>query len=119
MMDDGASPYLFLDVPLSGPVEELRNALEKKARMHMKLGELEAAERWNRAYEIARAKLEAVLSAPLTGPEACAVSMPEPARTELAPPTAVELAEAPAPESACAPGPEPSSSEPLDGRGEV
>jgi hypothetical protein len=127
MMDDGVSPYLFLEVPLRGPVEELRDVFERKARMHVKLGELDAAERWRHAYEIARAKLEAVLSAPLPDSVACSVAMQEPSPVESAQIVVVEpaaaapllegsprIAESPCPRSA-----EPSSPDPLDGSGEV
>ena len=65
-MTDGASPYLFLDVPMGGPLEELRATFEKKCRMHSNLGEDEKLETLTRAYELARAKLEAALAAPAT-----------------------------------------------------
>ncbi|HVR72804.1 MAG TPA: hypothetical protein VMT52_00655 [Planctomycetota bacterium] len=58
-------PLLALDgLPLAGPLEELRATHEKKARMHAELAEEEGSKQVARAYELARAKLEAVLAAP-------------------------------------------------------
>ena len=65
-MTDDASPYLFLDVPMGGPLEELRATFEKKCRMHSNLGEAEKLEILTRAYDLARAKLEAALAARAT-----------------------------------------------------
>ncbi len=64
-MTDSASSYLFLDVPIGGPLEELRATFEKKYRMHSHLGEAEKLEILTRAYDLARAKLEAALAAPV------------------------------------------------------
>lgn len=58
-------PLLTLDdLPVAGPLEELRATHEKKARMHAELAEAEGLKQVARAYELARAKLEAVLAAP-------------------------------------------------------
>ena len=61
-----AGAFLFKGVSVSGPLEELAATVEKKVRMYTNLGEVRNAERTQRAHELARAKLEAVLAAPLS-----------------------------------------------------
>jgi hypothetical protein len=55
--------FLFQGVAIGGPLEELKDSLEKKILRCQSLGETEAAERFRRAYALARAKLEAALAA--------------------------------------------------------
>jgi hypothetical protein len=61
-----AAAFLFKGVSVSGPLEELAETVNKKIQMYMKLGEVRNAERARRAHDLARAKLEAVLAAPLS-----------------------------------------------------
>ncbi|MBI4601519.1 MAG: hypothetical protein HY721_06100 [Planctomycetes bacterium] len=56
--------FHFLGVVVGGPLEELRATAEKWIRMHRHLGEEANAERTERAYELARSRLEAALVAP-------------------------------------------------------
>jgi hypothetical protein len=55
--------FLFQGVALGGPLEELHATLEKKVLRCQSLGELETAERYRKGYDLARAKLDAVLAA--------------------------------------------------------
>ena len=66
-----AGAFLFKGVSVSGPLEELAETVDKKVRMYTNLGEVQNAECTRRAYELARAKLEAVLAAPLRPQPRC------------------------------------------------
>jgi hypothetical protein len=61
--DRQRGPYLFAGIQLGGPLEELDAAAGRKLEVLAKLGEAREAERCSRAYELARAKLQAVLEA--------------------------------------------------------
>ena len=56
--------FLFPVLPLEGPLEELEAAAEKRLRACASLGEKESAARLRKALDLARTRLEAVLSAP-------------------------------------------------------
>lgn len=55
------SPYLFSEIPLEGPLEELERVHHRRRETARTLGEDERGGRLDEAYEVARACLEAVL----------------------------------------------------------
>ncbi len=91
MIPDGDSAHFFHEAPLTGPLEELRVTVEKKARMHLSLGETAVAERLDSAYQIARRALEAALAAPPAALRAPSAPDAEPTAVSLAPGPELQL----------------------------
>lgn len=63
---EGGSRFVFPELDIRGPVEALEATAERKLRTFRNLGEDENAQRLERAVEIARTRLRAVLSSPKT-----------------------------------------------------
>ena len=53
--------FFFAGVELGGPIEELRILYDTKSRTYEALGDRENAERFARAFELARAAVEAAM----------------------------------------------------------
>ena len=56
-----AGHFFFAGLELGGPLEELRAVFEKKVRTYEGLGDRENAERFARAFELARSRVEAAM----------------------------------------------------------
>jgi hypothetical protein len=55
------SPFLFSELAMGGPIEELEAVFEKRLRRSESLGEAASSDAYRRAFDLARARLESVL----------------------------------------------------------